>query len=285
HHPSSSTTEEKIQEFTTYVSQFLTTSPSEHSSLPTSRIPAHLQPVQSIPEGIVFSATQLAVFHEDPRKYFQRYHLGFFESDYEFIHPIGEADQLHLLKGKLVHAVLENGLPQSVADIAFRLDHAFHRYEVFDPKMKSDLEEEITGMLATFIKSEAAREIFENPLAKTEIPITMRLGKDYFTGTLDRVFKNSEGLWEVVDYKTNKVSASQVENEGKKYTLQLEGYGLLLANLFPEQSEYPVTLYFLHPGAHYRRVFQPADIEAIREKFLSLIREIRTLYPLGDKIL
>ncbi len=250
-----------------------------------SELPMHLRPVKSIPEGVVFSATQLLTFMENPPRYFQRYHLGFFESDYEFVKQIGDPDSVSLLKGKIVHYILENGLPQNPAEILERLDHAFFHYEVFDTELQEELRKEIPNLLLPFRESEFGRRVFAATEYKTEISITMRLGKDYFTGTLDRIFLNEAHQWEVVDYKTNRVSAGEVESAGKKYEMQMKGYGLLVARLFPEQPLYPVSLYFLRPEKIYSKIFTPEDIVAIEREFTDLIEEIRQFYPFGEKTL
>ncbi|MCB0298227.1 MAG: hypothetical protein KDG51_23910, partial [Calditrichaeota bacterium] len=69
----------------------------------------YLRPVQDSPRGVTFSATQLLTIHADENQYLQRYHLGFFENDYEFLkqgkdEPAAknDAENLSLLKGKIV---------------------------------------------------------------------------------------------------------------------------------------------------------------------------------------
>ncbi|NIS38954.1 hypothetical protein GWN26_14315, partial [Candidatus Saccharibacteria bacterium] len=72
-------------------------------------IPAHYYPLKDQPERVTFSATQLLTFAANPQNYFRRYHLGFFESDYEFVKQITDPDNISLLKGKIIHKILENG--------------------------------------------------------------------------------------------------------------------------------------------------------------------------------
>ncbi|MCB0298226.1 MAG: PD-(D/E)XK nuclease family protein, partial [Calditrichaeota bacterium] len=61
---------------------------------------------------------------------------------------------------------------------------------------------------------------------------TMRLGGDYLTGTLDRIYRTAEGHWEVADYKTNNIRAAQVAEAGEKYMMQMKSYAMLMAQLF-----------------------------------------------------
>lgn len=236
-------------------------------------------PVEACPAGVTFSATQLETFAADPSKYFQRYHLGFFESDYEFVKQISDPDNISLLKGKLVHRVLEEGVPLHPAEVERRLNQALFQFEVFDEETQADLRREIPPLILRFAASADAAEFYAAAQWKSEVSLTMRLGEDYFTGTLDRIFQNEQGAWEVLDYKTNHISAGEVRKTAQKYRMQMESYALLVARLFPGQSQYPVTLYFLHPGAAHREVFTPAQIEKIENKFAGLIAEIKQFHP------
>ncbi len=245
---------------------------------------AYLRPATDAPKGVTFSATQLLTFKADPHAYFQRYHLGFFESDYEFLKQAMDSDTLSLLKGKIVHQILEDGVPEDDAEMAEQLALAYFQYEVFDREEQEKLNAEIPELLFPFAQSEFARKIFSPAEWKIEISLTMRLGEDYFTGTLDRIFCNPDGTWEVADYKTNNVRAGEVETAGEKYLMQMQSYAMLMAELFPEQENFPVTLYFLKPQKEFTRVYSQDDVRETREDFLALIRQIKEYYPFSDRL-
>jgi RecB family exonuclease len=113
----------------------------------------------------------------------------------------------------------------------------------------------------------------------------MRLGSDYLTGTLDRLFRNTAREWEVADYKTNKITVSEVKKIGRKYEMQMQTYALLTAQLFPGQSAYPVSLYFLLPEQEYRIVYTPEDVKNIYIEFTEIIEQIKQYYPFGERLL
>ena len=248
-------------------------------------LPIHLQPVADSPQGVTFSATQLLTFQSDPENYFRRYHLGFFEGDYEFLKHASDPDTLSLLKGKIVHQILEDGIPSSDAEMLEKLENAFFQWEVFDEEEQARLKTEIPALLSPFAKSAFAKKIFSAKEWKIEISLTMRLGNDFFTGTLDRIFRNPSGDWEVADYKTNNVTATQVAKAGAKYHMQMKAYALLMAQLYPGQSTYPVALYFLLPEKEYTKVYTPEDIANIQQEFLDLIHQIKRYWPFGEAIL
>ncbi len=246
-------------------------------------IPVVMRPLTSHPSGVTFSATQLMTFAKDEQQYFDRYHLGFFESDYEFLKQLGDADSISLLKGKIVHKVLEDDLPRTSSELENRLEQAYFQYEVFDEAIRKDLDDEVPQLVDKFSKSDYAAALYSSPESKSELSITMQLGTDFFTGTLDRMFLNQNGHWEVLDYKTNHISGGQVEKTGQKYDMQMKAYALLLSALFPNQNTYPITLYFLHPGAAYQKNFSAKDIAAIETDFLELVSRIKAYYPFGSK--
>jgi ATP-dependent helicase/nuclease subunit A len=257
--------------------------PQERSA--EANLPIDLLPVSDHPKGVVFSATQLLTFRNDPENYFRRYHLGFFESDYEFLKQVSDPDTMSLVKGKIVHKILEDGIPASGANLQNRLEQCFFFYEIFDEEQQKELCEEIPRLLNPFVRSEFAKKIFSADEWKTEISLTMRLGSDYLTGTLDRLFRNTAGEWEVADYKTNKITASEVKKIGRKYEMQMQTYALLTAQLFPGQSAYPVSLYFLLPEQEYRIVYTPEDVKNIYIEFTEIIEQIKQYYPFGERLL
>jgi len=238
-----------------------------------------LAPQTDTPHGEIFSATQLLVFQKDPDSYFQRYHQGFFESDYEFIRSASDSDSISLLKGKMVHYILEHGPVLDAETARERMEAAFFHYEVFDDALQKQLQDELPAYIVPFSKSSRATAIFTDGNWKPEISLTMKMGSDYFTGTLDLIFRNAAGEWEVLDYKTNNISDGEVDSEGMKYDMQIKAYAILLAHMYPGQSSYSVTLHFLKPQKDYRREYKQADIEKLEDSFLNLIHAIKSLPP------
>jgi len=127
-------------------------------------------------------------------------------------------------------------------------------------------------------KSPEGQRILFAEEGRNEVSLTMRLGGDYFTGTIDRMFLNESGIWEAADYKTNCISAGQVKSESEKYKWQVEAYALLLSRLHPKQEVYPVSLYYLNPDRVFRQEFSKPDIDRIKLNFEDIILEIKKKY-------
>ncbi len=241
------------------------------------------RPLHDQPGPITFSATRLMTFVKEPKEYYRRYHLGFFESDYElFADAIYKEDDA-LIKGKIMHRFLQL-LSEGNSDETQILERVLFEFEVFDPQKQAQFREEILFLKEKITRSKVGKRIIQARPARNEIPVTMRLGDDYFTGTIDRIIRDENNLWHVIDYKTNRITENRLNSVGKKYEVQMKGYALLLSRLLPQQKSYPVDLYFIHPDALYSQTYSMDDIHYIEEEFLQLIAQIKQRFPVGNSL-
>ena len=239
-----------------------------------SELPDYLKPLSDIVGPQIFSATRLMTYLENPEKYYQRYHLGFFEQDYDsYAADVYQTDHA-LLKGKIVHRYLEL-IESSGIDSDSLLQNIFFEFDIFDDELRNEFASEIQSTTEQVRRSPEGRKIFAAKDFKNEVEVTTKLGEDYFTGTIDRMFKNEAELWEVVDYKTNRIDADHIEAAAKKYEWQIKAYAFLLSKLYPEQKTYPVSLYFLHPDKIYRQSFDQEETIKIEKFFFNTISEIK----------
>ena len=237
--------------------------------------------VQKIPPGSgsrVFSPTRLMIFQKDKREYYRRYHLGFFDDDYEAFGEDIQRDEYGLLKGKIVHRYLEL-MPRSLIPEEQLIEQILFEFEVFEAQLQRRFYSELQQLKGKISGSETARKIVYAREAQNEAAITIRLGGDFLTGTLDRMYRNEAGIWEVVDYKTNRVPAGQVEREAARYSLQLQAYALLVSKIYPGQKEYAVSLYFLHPDKLHTQRYTPRELTEIESAFSDIIHRIKEEFP------
>ena len=218
-------------------------------------------------------------FARNPDEYYRHYHLGFFEGDYEQ-NMLEKTDELDsLLKGKIVHRFLELYSGSETIEI---IEKILFDHEIFDMEIANQLRDELLEIHNVIQNSENGMEIRNCEEYRNEISLTMQLGSDFFTGTLDRLQKNKHGQWEIFDYKTNKVSKETFEETAQKYDIQMQSYALLLAYLYPQQNEYRVVLYFLSIDKFYERIFNKGEISEIENYFITLIKDIKTKFPVAS---
>ncbi len=237
--------------------------------------------LQKIPPGSgsrIFSPTRLMIFQKDKQEYYRRYHLGFFDDDYEAFGEDIHKDEYGLLKGKIVHRYLEL-MPQSVVPEQQLIEQILFEFEVFEAELQRRFYRELQELKEKTAQSDTARKIVYAKEAQNEAAITIRIGDDYLTGTLDRIFRNEDGFWEVVDYKTNRISAAYVNGESERYKLQIQAYALLISKIYPGQEEYPVSLYFLHPDKLYTQRYTAENLNEIEREFTEIICSIKEAFP------
>lgn len=229
-------------------------------------------------DGRVFSPTRLMTFIDNPQEYYRRYHLGFFENDYEALAEDIARDEYGLLKGKVVHRYLEL-LPTWEESNELLVDRVLFEFEIFDPDLEKRFRADLRFFEQQIMCSAEGRDILFAETARNEVDITIKLGADYLTGTLDRIIYDKQDLWRVIDYKTNRISEKGLADEAKRYHLQMKAYALLLSKVYPGQDIYPVGLYFLQINKLYTLEFSKAELKAIEDRFIEIIEQIKTTFP------
>ena len=239
-------------------------------------IPPVLSQTTDQPKGEIFSATQLLTFKEDRKEYHQRYLLGYFEDDYEKI-GLGEIHvENALLRGTLVHKMMERFPHHDI-------DELFSELDITDEDLILNLKNEIE-MLETKIKnSRLIQPALQAQNFKNEISIMRRFGDDYLSGTLDRIYQDEDGQWVILDYKTNHISETEVIPTAARYKVQMDVYSLLIESIFPEQEEYKVGLYFIYADQIVNEVYSKRRIKAYEKEYEQLIEQIKQYYPYTSK--
>jgi ATP-dependent exoDNAse (exonuclease V) beta subunit len=238
--------------------------------------PVFLRKTIDKPEGEIFSATQLMTFIEDKEEYYKRYHLGFFEDDYEKLGMGKTRETDALLRGRLLHKLMES-YPSG------NIDQLLDDVDLSDDTMKNKLQMELAELVSQIDKSQVIKSYLAAEEYKKEISILRQIGSDYITGTLDRIFKNENNDWVVLDYKTNRISSADVTYTAEKYQVQLEIYALLISSIYPEQNTYPICLYFIYPDVFHTEVFDTDRLGVVEQKYTNVIQEIKQYYPYTDK--
>lgn len=239
-------------------------------------LPYYLKEIITQPKLEFFSATQLMTFIRDKQSYFNRYHLGFFEEDYEKLITSEIEQDLAIVKGKIIHKYLEFYPNTDLESLLFE-------FEVLNPEFTNELKNDLAIFENRLKDSKFLSTILNAKEYRNEVAITMKLEDNFLTGTIDRMYKNGNGLWEVIDYKTNKIDSKQIAKTAENYKTQIEVYALLLSSIFPKQKEFAVTLYFIQPDGYHKKVYEWDELNQIENKLMQTIIEIKQYYPYTTK--
>ena len=84
-------------------------------------------------------------------------------------------------------------------------------------------------------------------------------------GTADRLFKDSRGSWQVINYERDRIDWEGIGDSADYHRSQIELYALLVHRLYPEQQVIQVTVYSIDLAAPY-------SVEITREELVDIER-------------
>jgi len=183
--------------------------------------------------------------------------------------------------GTLVHAVLAEvdfTNPGDYTEIVRRIKRDSPNPQLADGTVplspEVDLEEAIE-MIGRFLASSRASEIATAKEVHRELEFMLAWppgSRDpegrYLQGFIDCLYRDAAGQWQIVDYKTNRITAEYLEVEAAKYQMQMLLYALAAETILKE-SIVELTLYFLRPGLEYH--FSWNDIA--KQRVIDLINQ------------
>lgn len=114
----------------------------------------------------------------------------------------------------------------------------------------------------------AARQVYR------EMPFVLRFDQTEVRGTVDLVFENADGRWEIVDYKSSAPGADDAQERSADYALQLGLYALAAGRWLGR----PVarwSVHFLGSGVTVEREVTPADLEHTARDIKGIIAGVR----------
>jgi ATP-dependent helicase/nuclease subunit A len=94
-------------------------------------------------------------------------------------------------------------------------------------------------------------------------------------GTADRLFKDSRGLWQIINYETDRMNQAGLDDLADYYRSQIELYALLTHRLYPEQQVIPVTIYSTNLASAYSVEVTREELQDIEGAWIERIEEIQ----------
>jgi ATP-dependent helicase/nuclease subunit A len=211
--------------------------------------------INDIPENEIISATKISMFSQCPVKYQLTYVLGYssihnivkekeIEKEYEF--NANEDDELKKyaqLRGRLIHAALKDKVKAEHLN-QFLAQRLFTENIFETDDTKSRLIDSIADDIKRFYQSKIYSEISTAQNSRDEFEIYCAERKNYLYGIIDRLIIDKDTLT-IIDYKTDKISAGQVQQRREDYLQQLKFYAYILAGLFKNYNKYRLLMIFL----------------------------------------
>jgi ATP-dependent helicase/nuclease subunit A len=149
--------------------------------------------------------------------------------------PLALSASNRYARGRLVHALLQH-LPEVRPENQEKAARAFVAVRGTD--LSEDLKAEIVTECLAIVRHAAFAPLFQ-PGSLAEVPIVARIGDGdkafELEGQIDRLVEHQGDLF-ILDYKTNRPPPEKPEDVAWTYIVQLAGYRLALARLFPGRN-------------------------------------------------
>jgi hypothetical protein len=132
----------------------------------------------------------------------------------------------------------------------------------------------VTRLVRGVLASDMWSAIRKGGEARTEFTVSAPFGHDYIVGTIDRVFLDQDGIWTVVDYKTDLVPADAIDTRARIYLPQVQLYGLLISMLHNVDTVRLVLLFAHHPGRPFVTTMDRASIAEFSRSVTDVVSDI-----------
>ncbi len=256
-------------------------SPAATGLPPLQQVVVNVAPLPARTKGDVYSASKIRTYRECPSLYFFRHVLGFPAGQGPFTRSGGEEDQDReypaALRGRMFHAVMEkagiitpqgNGIEDAVATV-------IRTGMLPGPLAVSRLAGDVASMVRAVLTSTAWTRIARGTDVRMEFSISAALGDDFITGTIDRLFRDETGLWTVLDYKTDAVTATDAPARAETYWPQLSFYAVMVRKLFAAEKVRLKILFAEQPALTIEKDLSIADLDAAEGEIVSTIALIK----------
>jgi ATP-dependent helicase/nuclease subunit A len=173
-------------------------------------LPDELTPINVPEQEHVFTASEIGMYLDCPRTYYQVYRIGRPVRDVT-VSAIGESART---EGLIIHEIFQGKDPEFTVN----------KYGIDDPK-KAGLYAE---HYQTFLYSDMMKDVIEQ---HKEMPFRTRINGFLFSGSIDRLVKKKDGSWIVIDYKAGRIQPDEIEDKVKQYSIQLLIYEMAASQI------------------------------------------------------
>ncbi len=174
-------------------------------------------------------------------------------------------------RGKLLHRALELAGPSEEA-VEAAVTGALREAPPAPPTVEDARRRAAEEALAAFRASDLGRRVAAARRTEREMPVLLALDATRVAGTVDLVFEDADGRWELVDHKSGRPSTEEDAAEGaERYRLQLGLYALALARWLGRPPA-AWSVYFLDSAVTHRHSLATEDLKAVESEAREALR-------------
>ncbi len=240
-----------------------------------------IRPVSPHPTKEIFSATKIRTYRECPTRYYLRYILGL--PEYQVAaerfddEEISESGLHGEAVGRVFHSVMQ------------RIDRLAGDQDALAAEVLSSLQLEgfaamenpsptvgrVVSLVERTVSAPIWNDIKSGSGVKTEFTISAPLDDDYIMGTIDRLYRDAEGVWSVLDYKTDAVGEGELHERAAAYLPQVQFYALLASRYFSASPIRAALFFTSHPETPVQHQFTRRALEDFEQEVSLTIGDIK----------
>ena len=237
-------------------------------SLPPVNFPEiHIEPVECMPAGENLAVPQLLSYIHCPTKFYLKHRLGL--------------PGTNVLVPEENHSNLQDLAIRSVlGQIRTHADCNHDLGKLINTAVKSVSDEFAENGVALHVKHFLDSELGKLALAANEScceqEIHALFDNHVIHGVVDRLFKGSDGLWQIIDYETNQFDSSEIETWIDFYRPKVELCALLVHRLYPEQQVIPATIFFTSLAEAHSMNLTADNLEQLEQQWIERIEVVQS---------
>jgi ATP-dependent helicase/nuclease subunit A len=179
------------------------------------------------------------------------------------------------LRGRIFHEVMERADQLRASGPSIEEAVASVMSLELPTARNAALSTDVAGLVRGLISSAVWKEIATGTEVKTEYSISAGLGGDFITGTIDRLYRDRDGVWTILDYKTDAVSSAEAGERASLYWSQLAFYAVMVRRLHETTRIRARIVFAAHPEIPFIREFDTEALRATEGEISSVIGKIR----------
>jgi ATP-dependent helicase/nuclease subunit A len=185
------------------------------------------------------------------------------------------------LRGQVLHRALQSYRWTGPNEADALVREAAAAMDLAGADTTAALAAELREQIGKLADTELHAAIAGSPKRMAEVRFLLKLGDAQVRGAIDLLYRDAEGGWWVLDYKSDRIDPGRIEAAAQKYALQIQLYALA-ASRHTGQAPVGAVLYFLHAGVSYRMALSAGDLEVAEEHAVTTIRQLRKLEAGGS---
>lgn len=241
-----------------------------------------LEPLSREREGEIFSASKIRTYVECPAKYYLRYVAGLpAKSVRLFRDDVDEERDVEIpadLRGRAFHFIMQH--IDSLAHDANTITDELRKFilrDSFSILSEPSIElEELARSVAAVLDSPFWNDARRGTDVRTEFTIMAALDKDFLTGTLDRVYRDARGVWNVLDYKTDSLGSQSVHEKARQYEPQVKFYSLLVHKFFSAPDVHATLLFSASVNEPVQFRYSATELQRHEEELRAIVANIHS---------